>query len=59
MDTGDASPATGLAKVWDETPEEIIALYDDWASGDYDTDVSSWGYDAPERVAAMVAAHLG
>ncbi len=50
---------TGLASHWDEQPEEIVELYDTWASGDYDDDVAAWGYDAPERVAAMVANHLG
>lgn len=59
MQTGDDEPApTGLAGVWDETPEQIVALYDDWASGDYDDDVTNWGYVAPEHVATLVAAHL-
>jgi predicted TPR repeat methyltransferase len=47
--------SNGLAAEWNAPPEEIADYYDDWAaSGGYDTDVASWGYEAPERVAAMV-----
>lgn len=49
----------GLGNRANASPEEIAALYDDWASGSYDADVAGWGYDAPERVAAIVAEHLG
>jgi SAM-dependent methyltransferase len=51
-------PSSGLAGESDASPEQIAGYYDDWAaSGTYDGDVSSWGYEAPERVAAMVVAH--
>lgn len=49
----------GLAAESDATPDEIASYYDDWAgSGGYDDDVAGWGYQAPERVAAMAADHL-
>ena len=48
----------GLAGEANATPGEIVELYDDWAKSDYDDDVASWGYEAPERVADMVADHL-
>jgi len=48
----------GLAGESDASPDEIRALYDDWATGAYDDDVSSWGYDAPTRVAALLTTHL-
>ncbi len=49
----------GLAGESDATPEAIAAYYDAWATADYDQDVSSWGYEAPEVVAAQVAALVG
>lgn len=36
-------------------PAEIRAYYDDWASR-YDADLAGWGYRAPSRVSAMLAA---
>lgn len=48
----------GLAGESDASPEAIVALYDDWAVGDYDDDVIGWGYEAPARVAATVAEYL-
>lgn len=37
-------------------PAETQSTYDEWA-GAYETDVRSWGYDAPEFVARMLSAH--
>ena len=49
----------GLAGESNAAPEEIANYYDSWAgSGEYDDDVTSWGYEAPERVAALAAQHL-
>ena len=49
----------GLAGESEASPEEISSYYDTWAdSGSYDDDVAGWGYQAPERVASMVAEHL-
>lgn len=48
----------GLAAESDASPTDIAAYYDAWAANDYDADVTSWGYDAPERVATMVAKRL-
>lgn len=33
------------------------ASYDAWA-GDYDSDLVKWGYEAPDRAAALLARHL-
>jgi len=47
----------GLAAESNAAPEDIAEYYDTWTnSGSYDTDVAGWGYEAPERVAAMAAA---
>jgi SAM-dependent methyltransferase len=48
----------GLASSSAASPAEVAALYDTWANTDYDRDLESWGYVAPERVAARVADHL-
>lgn len=48
----------GLAAEANATPDEIADLYDEWAQSDYDDDVAAWGYEAPERVAEMVATHV-
>jgi predicted TPR repeat methyltransferase len=49
----------GLADQSEASVEEIVALYEDWASsGTYDRDVEDWGYEAPERCAQMVATVL-
>lgn len=49
----------GLADQSEASIEEVVALYEDWASsGSYDRDVADWGYEAPERCAQMVAAAL-
>ena len=48
----------GLAAESDASPTDIAAYYDAWAANDYDADVTSWGYEAPERVAAMVTRRL-
>jgi len=50
--------AEGLAGESNASPEEIADYYDAWATAGYDEDVASWGYEAPERVADQVAAHL-
>ena len=31
-------------------------MYDDWAPTRYDADLAEWGYEAPQRAAAMLAA---
>lgn len=50
----------GLAAESGSSPEAVVDLYDTWAgSGDYDDDVAGWGYEAPERVAAMVSEAIG
>lgn len=56
---GDDVGGAGLAGESDAAPEAIAALYDTWAAASYDDDVVGWGYEAPERAAALVAAHLG
>ena len=48
----------GLAAESGASPTDIAAYYDAWAANDYDADVTSWGYEAPERVAAMVTRRL-
>ena len=58
-DDADRLGGAGLAGESDASPEEIKALYDTWAAGDYDEDVSGWGYEAPTRVAALVVSQLG
>ncbi|MFT4774891.1 MAG: putative TPR repeat methyltransferase [Ilumatobacter sp.] len=45
----------GLAGVSDASPAEVVGVYDDWVST-YDTDVQSWGYEVPDRLAAVIAA---
>ncbi|MFK7919211.1 MAG: class I SAM-dependent methyltransferase [Ilumatobacter sp.] len=51
-----AADGAGLAAEANSSPDAIARLYDTWASGGgYDRDVQAWGYEAPERVAAMVA----
>lgn len=37
--------------------DENAKLYDDWA-GNYTNDVKSWGYVAPEKVAALLKEHV-
>lgn len=59
-DHGDAEVGgAGLAGASHAAPEEIADLYDVWAAAGYDDDVADWGYEAPEYVAALVAAHFG
>lgn len=49
----------GLAAEHGAAPDAVASLYDTWAvDGAYDRDVESWGYEAPERVAAIVAGAL-
>ena len=56
-DTND--PHSGLGGRSDASSDEILELYDSWAaSGDYDRDVSEWGYEAPERVADLAVEAL-
>lgn len=60
-DTNDDTPdpRAGLGGRSDASSDEILELYDSWAaSGDYDRDVSEWGYEAPERVADLAVAAL-
>ena len=48
----------GLAAESDASPESIAAYYDEWAGSDrYEDDVLGWGYEAPVKIAAMVAEH--
>ena len=38
-----------------KTHEGAVKLYDAWAgAGNYDADLASWGYEAPQRVAEYV-----
>jgi predicted TPR repeat methyltransferase len=48
----------GLRSGSQAPPSEVVELYDAWAQAQYDADLDSWGYDAPERIASIVAAHL-
>jgi predicted TPR repeat methyltransferase len=48
----------GLVSGFEASPAEVAALYDTWAEANYDDDLTSWGYDAPERIAAKIAQHL-
>jgi predicted TPR repeat methyltransferase len=52
-------PGAGLASQSSASGEEVADLYDSWASGgDYDRDVESWGYEAPEHIADQTLAAL-
>jgi predicted TPR repeat methyltransferase len=42
----------------ESSPDEVVSLYDEWATAEYDADVEGWGYDAPRQIASLVAAHL-
>ncbi|MFT7503536.1 MAG: hypothetical protein ACI91Q_002347, partial [Gammaproteobacteria bacterium] len=44
----------GLASASDATPAEVAGIYDGWVST-YDTDVQSWGYAVPDRLASVIA----
>lgn len=47
-----AAPAEGDEP---ETAADIGAMYDDWVvDGAYERDVAAWGYDLPERAAALL-----
>lgn len=37
--------------------DEALNVYDAWAEG-YEADIRNWGYDMPERVAALLPKHL-
>lgn len=55
-DPADRSPGEGLRTATDAAPEDTQKTYDEWVeSGAYDIDVASWGYQIPERLAAMIA----
>ncbi|WP_395154532.1 class I SAM-dependent DNA methyltransferase [Ilumatobacter sp.] len=45
----------GLAGVSDASPADVVGVYDGWVST-YDTDVLSWGYEVPGRLASVIAA---
>lgn len=45
----------GLSGAAQETPEQIVGRYDDWAQA-YEDDVRSWGYTLPEDLAALLMA---
>jgi predicted TPR repeat methyltransferase len=44
----------GLAGVSAAAPAEVVGMYDGWVST-YDTDVQSWGYEVPDRLASVIA----
>jgi len=46
----------GLAAQASADPGEVVAMYDAWAPTRYDADLAEWGYDAPVRAAAVLAA---
>jgi predicted TPR repeat methyltransferase len=52
----EASPGEGLAAQFAAAPDEVVAMYDDWAAAQYDADLAAWGYDAPARAAEMIEA---
>ena len=54
MPTSMNADGQGLAGVSDASPAEVVGVYDDWVST-YDTDVQSWGYEVPDRLAAVIA----
>ena len=49
----EAKPISGLGT----DPASNKKIYDEWALK-YEADVRSWGYDAPEQVAALLAKHI-
>ncbi len=51
----DQHDSSELSAQFAASTEELVALYDSW-SPSYDDDVSSWGYEVPETVAAMLGA---
>ncbi len=48
-----AHTSEGLSAQFDATPQQLGVLYDDWSTG-YDADMDAWGYEVPERLAALV-----
>lgn len=52
----DTAHGVGLAAQAAADPADVAAMYDDWAPARYDADLAGWGYEAPERVAEMLAA---
>ncbi len=48
----------GLSAQFDASPADLMALYDDWASG-YDADVASWGYEVPAWLTGALQQHDG
>jgi SAM-dependent methyltransferase len=58
VDMGGGVGDEGLASGYEASPADVAALYDIWAEANYDDDLTSWGYDAPERIAARMAEHL-
>ena len=58
MATGE-EPYAGLAELAaDGSPEEVIAVYDQWASS-YNEDLAKWRYEVPARLANAVLAMEG
>lgn len=53
----DQDNSEGLSAQFAATPEDLMALYDNW-SPSYDDDIESWGYEVPETVAAMLSASV-
>jgi len=51
----DGSGLSGLAH--HESSDEIVARYDEWASG-YDGDLAAWGYTVPTSIADALDRHL-
>lgn len=47
----------GLESQHGSDPAEIRSLYDDWAP-EYDDDIATWGYVAPETAAEILAKHV-
>lgn len=55
-DAADPPRSDGLRAGSNAAPETTQKLYDEWVEGGaYDNDVASWGYQIPERLAALVA----
>ena len=56
MKDGSGSKHQGLSNI-SKKSDDVAEYYDNWAA-DYDGTLSDWRYDAPEQVAAMLAAKL-
>lgn len=56
--TGTISRRNRLSAQFNTDPAGVAALYDDWVATRYDADLARWSYDAPARIAELVAGLL-